>query len=116
VRKRGRCGFIISRSKKRGDGVAVEIYWEHNIAKLGTFEFPVASQLVPEERNEKRIGPAEAVLVKAQRYRDQAISLRELARKEDNLTMQKALVQLAESYERLCEKLVMDAANRSPTG
>ena len=42
-------------------------------------------------------------LAKAQHYRDQARQMRELAAREGDQKANKALIQLAEMYDRLCQ-------------
>jgi hypothetical protein len=46
------------------------------------------------------------MLEKAQRYRDQVAHMRTLADKEEHELARKALLEMAESYERLCQKWV----------
>ena len=48
----------------------------------------------------------ETDLTKAQHFRDQAAQMRELAAKEDNLEAKKALIHLAEMYDRLCRNRI----------
>ena len=45
-------------------------------------------------------------LTKAKHYRDQAIQMHELAAKEDNEEARKALIALAETYDKLYNKYV----------
>jgi hypothetical protein len=48
-------------------------------------------------------------ILKAQYYRDQATNMRTLAVNEDNLGVRKALISIAETYERLW----LDVVNRA---
>jgi hypothetical protein len=54
-------------------------------------------------------------LTKAQHYRNQAIHIRELAGKDDNPDTHKALIALADNYQRLYEKFpILAASGRLP--
>jgi hypothetical protein len=50
-------------------------------------------------------------LIKAQHYHDQAKRMRELAAQEDNNEARIALVQLADSYDRLSNKFMIEATS-----
>ena len=52
-------------------------------------------------------------LTKAQHYRDQARQMRDLAAKEDDQKANKALIELAEMYDRLCRSCVDRSARDS---
>ena len=45
-------------------------------------------------------------MVKAQYYRDQGVNMRTLAANEDNLEVRKALISVAETYDRLQAKFL----------
>jgi hypothetical protein len=52
-------------------------------------------------------------LLRAQHYRDQAAHMRELAAEDQNEETRKALISLAENYDRLCLKYLIPTGQAS---